>query len=53
MWKEELEAKLRGVKALLYMCSNTTDEIEDQQYGFSLLGDIVAECIDELEESEE
>lgn len=50
MYKEELVDKMRGIKALLYMASTTTDQIEDQGYAFALLGDQVQECIEELEE---
>ena len=39
MYKEELVDKMRGIKALLYMASTTTDQIEDQEYAFALLGD--------------
>lgn len=49
MDKEEIVAKLKGVEALLFMCSNTTDEIENQQYAYKLLGDTVAECVEALE----
>lgn len=49
MDKEEIISKLRGIKALLYMASTTTDQIEDQEYAFALLGDQVQECIDEIE----
>lgn len=49
MDKEEIIVKLKGVEALLFMCSNTTDEIENQQYAYKLLGDIIAECVEALE----
>ena len=47
--EEEIIAKLKGAEALLFMCSNTTDEIENQQYAYKLLGDIIAECVEALE----
>ena len=50
MHKEEILSKLRGIKALLYMASSSTDQIDDQEYAFALLGDQVQECIEELEE---
>lgn len=53
MYKEELVDKMRGIKALLYMASTTTDQIEDQEYAFALLGDQVQECIEELEKNRE
>lgn len=49
MYKEEIISKLRGIKALLFMASSSTDQIEDQEYAFALLGDQVQECIEELE----
>lgn len=49
MDKEEVISKLKGAEALLFMCSNTTDEIENQQYAYKLLGDIIAECVEALE----
>lgn len=49
MDKEEIIVKLKGVEALLFMCSNTTDEIENQQYAYKLLWDIIAECVEALE----
>lgn len=35
------------------MASTTTDQIEDQEYAFALLGDQVQECIEELEKNRE
>ena len=53
MYKEELVDKMRGIKALLYMASTTTDQNEAQEYAFALLGDQVQECIEELEKNRE
>lgn len=49
MHKEEIISKLRGIKALLYMASSSTDQIEDQDQAFWFLAEQLAECIEELE----
>lgn len=46
---EEILAKLKGIKAQIYMASNTTERIEDQQYALLLMSENLAEIIDELE----
>lgn len=47
--REEIISKLRGIKALLFMASSSTDQIEDQDQAFWLLGEQLADCIDALE----
>ena len=49
MDREEIISKLRGIKALLFMASSSTDQIEDQDQAFWLLAEQLAECIDALE----
>ena len=48
--KEEIMSKLRGIKALLFMASSSTDQIEDQDQAFWFLAEQLADCIDELED---
>ena len=50
MEREEIISKLRGIKALLFMASSSTDQIEAQDQAFWLLGEQLADCIEELEE---
>lgn len=49
MDKEEIISKLRAIKALLYMASSSTDQIEDQDQAFWFLAEQMADCIDALE----
>lgn len=49
MYKEEIISKLRGIKALLFMASSSTDQIEDQDQAFWFLAEQLADCIDEIE----
>ena len=49
MYKEEIVSKLRGIKALLFMASSSTDQIEDQDKAFWFLAEQLADCIDALE----
>lgn len=49
MDKEEIISKLRGIKALLFMASSSTDQIEDQDQAFWFLAEQLADCIEELE----
>lgn len=49
MYKEEIVSKLRGIKALLFMASSSTDQIEDQDQAFWFLAEQLADCIEELE----
>lgn len=49
MNKEEIISKLRGIKALLFMASSSTDQIEDQDQAFWFLAEQMADCIDALE----
>ncbi len=51
MYKEEIVSKLRGIKALLFMASSSTDQIEDQDQAFLFLAEQLSECIEELENS--
>ena len=51
MYKEEIISKLRGIKALLFMASSSTDQIEDQDQAFLFLAEQLSECIEELENS--
>ena len=53
MEREEIISKLRGIKALLFMASSSTDQIEDQDQAFWLLGEQLADCIEELEKCRE
>lgn len=53
MHKEEVISKLRGIKALLFMASSSTDQIEDQDQAFWFLAEQLADCIEELEKSRE
>lgn len=47
--REEIISKLRGIKALLFMASSSTDQIEDQDQAFWFLAEQLADCIEELE----
>lgn len=49
MDREEIMSKLRGIKALLFMASSSTDQIEDQDQAFWFLAEQLADCIDEIE----
>lgn len=49
MDKEEIISKLCGIKALLFMASSSTDQIEDQNQAFWFLAEQLADCIDALE----
>ena len=50
MVNEDVIAKMKGIKALLCMCGNTSDRIEDEEYAYYLLAEIMNECIDEIKE---
>ena len=47
--REEIISKLRGIKALLFMASSSTDQIEDQDQACWFLAEQLADCIEELE----
>ena len=49
MEREEIISKLRGIKALLFMASSSTDQIEDQDQAFWFLAEQLADCVEELE----
>lgn len=49
MDREEIISKLRGIKALLFMASSITDQIEDQDCAFWFLAEELAKCIEDLE----
>ena len=51
MYKEEIISKMRGIKALLFMASSSTDQIEDQDCAFWFLAEELAVCIEKLEKN--
>ena len=50
MVSEDVIAKLKGVKALLYMCGYNSDHIEDEEYAFYLLAEVIDECLNNIKE---
>lgn len=49
--REEIMSRLRGIKALLFMASSSTDQIENQDCAFWFLAEELAVCIEKLEKN--